>query len=507
MKLYKVGPTALADAIGINKSGMAAFLSGKYNLKQNQIESVFKVLGIEFVIKQPTAQRLRNKWDTVWSNMFISVKSYHVNSGVWPSPKSSDKEIKKLGWWCVTQRQFLKKGKLSNTRKQMLDAIEFDWGIVYRDRWTEKFEALKKYRSNTGKWPYAKSDNKDEAKLGRWLSEQRAIAKGKKTYKMLPERLKKLEAIDFWKPDYRGRKETAQISSEKKTENLKSEKQVKGGKYAALWYKTYADVEKYKKATGKWPTSTSKNADAAKLGVWCNRQRQCLKKGLLSPERQAKLNEIGFGEPSHSASWETKCSAVKEYRDSTGKWPSASSKDAEISELGRWISTQKLSMSKGYLSQERQAKLNKIGFDWNPRYLSWDSTYMSVKKYKKNTGKWPKRTLKNADAAKLGVWCDHQRRYLKTGLLSQERQAKLNEIGFEWVTRCPTSWDEKCSAVKEYRDSTDKWPSASSKDAKISELGRWCAVQRQFMKKGRLNSERQAKLNEISFDWALHKGR
>lgn len=206
MELHKVGASALADAIGISKSGMASFLSGKSNLSQSKIENVFNTLGIEFVIKQPQIkQRPLNKRDTIWHEMFNCVKSYHTNIGTWPSSYSADKRIKKLGLWCVNQRQYKKIGKISDIRKQMLDSIGFDWGEVLNDKWLETFEALKSYREKVGKWPYRKSDNKDEARLAAWLYSQRSIVKGNKGCKMPLDHLEKLESINFMECDYRGK--------------------------------------------------------------------------------------------------------------------------------------------------------------------------------------------------------------------------------------------------------------------------------------------------------------
>ena len=356
MKLHKVGPAALADVVGISKSGMNAFLSGKYNLKQNQIESVFKVLGIEFVIKQSKMpERTPPRQAAIWDNKFNSVKSYHANTGAWPSVMCPDKEVKKLGWWCVCQRQLLRKGKLSNTRKQMLDSIEFDWGIVYKDRWTEMFEALKRYRSNTGKWPYTSSSNKDEKRLGIWLCEQRAIARGTRGYKILPDRLEKLKSIDFWQLDYRGK---AKKDNKGKDKNIGSAQTS-----SPSWDVAYEAVKKIKQSTGEWPVKGSKDIQGTDLCIWCNRQREYMKRGTLSSERQAKLNDIGFEWIVRTHDWDKMYETVKKYMEYTGQWPGASSKDDKIARLGRWCNLQKHRLRKGLLNLEKQIKLKEIGLE------------------------------------------------------------------------------------------------------------------------------------------------
>lgn len=132
MKFHDIGPSAVADAVGIRKSNMTGFLDGRTGLSQSKIESVFKLLGIEIIIKRSIIKhKPLNKRDVIWNNMLNKLKSYHANTEKWPSSCSRDKNVKKLGLWCVTQRAYKKSGKISDIRKQMLDSIGFDWGGWY----------------------------------------------------------------------------------------------------------------------------------------------------------------------------------------------------------------------------------------------------------------------------------------------------------------------------------------------------------------------------------------
>ena len=51
MNIRKVKSKDLADAIGISKSAMSLFMTGKMNLGQEKIEAILKYLNIELVIK------------------------------------------------------------------------------------------------------------------------------------------------------------------------------------------------------------------------------------------------------------------------------------------------------------------------------------------------------------------------------------------------------------------------------------------------------------------------
>lgn len=364
MKFHDIGPSAVADAVGIRKSNITGFLAGRTGLSQSKIESVFRLLGIEIIIKRSIIKhKPLNKRDVIWNNMLNKLKSYHANTEKWPSSCSRDKNVKKLGLWCVTQRAYKKSGKISDIRKQMLDSIGFDWGVVRKDKWLEMFEALKKFRDKTGKWPLPTSDNKGEAKLGVWLCNQRAIAKGKRGYKMPQERLEKLESINFMKYVYRGKQKSIKKSSAVIFDRK--------GKYngiglvctqprLSLWNRVYEEVKEYRQSTGNWPALNSQDTKVSNLCLWCNRQREYLKRGCLSQEKQAKLNAIGFEWVLRTHDWNAMYEIVKKYRESTGKWPVASPKDAEIAKLGRWCGLQRHRMKKGILSSEQQTKLKEI---------------------------------------------------------------------------------------------------------------------------------------------------
>ncbi len=52
----------------------------------------------------------------------------------------------------------------------------------------------------------------------------------------------------------------------------------------------------------------------------------------------------------------------------------------------------------------------------------------------------------------LGTWVGNQRAIFVKGNLDPDRQAKLNDIGFEWVVRDnSTKWDERYKQLQAYK--------------------------------------------------------
>lgn len=276
--------------------------------------------------------------------MFEEVKCYHEKTGAWPSCHKH----KKLGAWCVFQRQNRKRGKISTVRKQMLDSIGFDWGVTLKDEWQKMYNELKSYREKTGRWPCPRSENKEEAKLGAWLYNQRSVAKGSKKSKMPSEHLEKLEAINFKVRNHQRRK--ARTGKDNKSR-------------LSAWDRAYQAVKKYKQSTGTWPALNANDIRISELCEWCNRQREYMKRGALGADKQAKLNAIEFQWVLRSYDWNKRFETVKQYKEATGCLPAASSNDAEIAKLGRWCGLQRHRMRKGKLSLEKQAKLRSIGIE------------------------------------------------------------------------------------------------------------------------------------------------
>jgi len=103
----------------------------------------------------------------------------------------------------------------------------------------------------------------------------------------------------------------------------------------------------------------------------------------------------------------------------------------------------------------------------------------------------------------------------KNGTLSAEKIAKLDAIGFAWVSArkatppqnseamqepVPASWKKSFDELVAYQkahgnsDVPVKWP-------ENPRLGGWVSRQRTLNKSGKLHPERERLLNEIGFDW------
>jgi len=122
-----------------------------------------------------------------WKERFNALAAYQKKNGNCNVPAKQGK----LGKWVDHQRQFYKKGKLSQERIVQLESIDFNWTVL--PKWEERLKDLAAYQQKNGN---CNVSSKDGA-LGNWVSDQRkCFKKGKLSL----ERTTQLEGIGFaWK--------------------------------------------------------------------------------------------------------------------------------------------------------------------------------------------------------------------------------------------------------------------------------------------------------------------
>jgi hypothetical protein len=105
--------------------------------------------------------------------------------------------------------------------------------------------------------------------------------------------------------------------------------------------------------------------------------------------------------------------------------------------LGTWVNRLRQKFNKGTLSDELVAKLNELEFSWEARDVPqenlWMLRYNELVEYKREFGHCnvPYSYIRKSNP-QLCSWVGEQRRRFKNKYLSDDRIAKLNELGFVW---------------------------------------------------------------------------
>ena len=229
------------------------------------------------------------------------------------------------------------------------------------------------------------------------------------------------------------------------------------------------------------------------MGQWVGEQRH--NRDTLSPERTVRLDALGFVWNEREAGWEEGFSYLKAYKEREGHcYVPAKYKTPDGYRLGPWVSVQRLSQDK--LTSERKARLDALGFDWNPHDTAWEEGFNYLNAYKEREGHCRVPQRQKEHGFPLGQWVSVQR--ATKDALSAERRQRLGELGFVWATR-EADWEEGFSYLKAYKEREGHCRPPVSHVENSFRLGTWVDTQRQ--RKARMSQERIQRLDELGFVW------
>ena len=242
------------------------------------------------------------------------------------------------------------------------------------------------------------------------------------------------------------------------------------------------------------------------LGDWVFNQRISYTKGGLSRERVGRLEEIGFTWRFVATDeadvltklqyweelWDWRYRELKQYRDKHGDCNVPQSQGS----LRIWVNNQRQFYKEGKLSQERTARLESIGFVWDPLEQEWLGRFDELTNYKAENGDCNVPYSQGS----LSVWVKRQRQSYKRGMLSQERIDLLESVGFSWE-HFDEAWVARFNELFDYKNENGDCNVPCSQGP----LGMWVGNQRQSYKKGKMSQDRIELLNSIGFGWVLRE--
>ena len=275
-----------------------------------------------------------------WEERLELLKAYKEEHGHCVVPRSAEYRGVKLGSWVNRQRQWGKSGKLSKDRVAQLNGIGFTWvaGEIPRP-WDEWFKLLKAYNEEHGHCLVPLSAEYRGVNLGSWVRHQR---RAHKDGKLSEERVTQLNGIGFtWVTRESPRR----------------------------WDEWFELLKAYTEEYGHCRVPKVAEYHGVKLGVWVHDQRRAHKKGDLSEERKARLNEIEFTwvMVERRRSWDESFELLKAYKDEHGHCRVPQRAEFGGFKLGAWVSTQRGAHKAGKLSENQRTRLDDIGFCWSPK--------------------------------------------------------------------------------------------------------------------------------------------
>ncbi|MCX6981027.1 MAG: Helicase associated domain protein [Verrucomicrobia bacterium] len=193
--------------------------------------------------------------------------------------------------------------------------------------------------------------------------------------------------------------------------------------------------------------------------------------------------------------WDERFGQLEAFREKQGHC-NVPDRFPENPSLGKWVRWQRFNRSE--LAPERIARLEQIGFDWDPFDSAWAEKYSELEQYKAVHGNCNVPQLFPANRS-LAAWVAGQRQARNADRLKPERLKQLEAIGFVWDPRTAL-WDAMFASLAEY---IQKFGDCNVPVIypKNPQLLKWLSVQRTFRKQQRLSKDRISRLNEIGFTW------
>ncbi len=272
--------------------------------------------------------------------------------------------------------------------------------------WAKQYEHMVRFHAkNPKRWPKALEEFPKGNRLGQWVLRQRDL---KERGEIESDRAALLEKLGF--------------SWDKVDER------------EAHWDEQFEHLTAFRKRfPKKWPFAREEFPKGNRLGLWVWRQRQNFARKTLEKARKLQLEKIGFPLELPEA-WETHLQTLKEYRAKfPNRWPKAREEFPKGNRLGLWCHLQRCAQKAGKLENDRVRKLDRLGFQWSVKEVSWMRYYDLLKTYKKqNPKKWPVLEASALNDRRLIAWCSTQRHKYRVSKLSDEQIGLLEKLGFRW---------------------------------------------------------------------------
>ena len=430
-----------------------------------------------------------NKVEKRWNEDFQALCEYHKKNGTFDIPVAYKTESGiNLGAWIRYQRDVYADGKLSDEHTKMLRDIGFV--LEKSDPWEEKYQLAKAYFEEHGNLNPPAQYVVNGVWLSKWLNEQKLMAEGKRKKMLSAEQLEKLESIGF-------RYGTTL--------------------YEELWNERYEMARAYFEEHGDLNIPKDYIVNDFQLGTWIRQQKKQYLSGNLSDEHFRLLTAIGMEwengiKKRVRESYETGFQHLEAFIAENGvRTPSLDTVCEDGYKLGGWISNCKSKYRTGKLAKKHITHFEKLGIQLE-KSDPWEERYQEVKAYLEANGITyiPIGTI-GESGYDLYSWVTDQRKFDKSGTLSEDRKKKLVEIGYPFLhdksardENLKQKWLNKANTVLEYVQSHD--PDELTDDTEYSgiRIMHWLKNQQSRLNTGKITDSGQAELLQRILQLSLY---
>ena len=433
-------------------------------------------------------EELEHSLGSTWEQYFQAAKRFseeHDGSLLAMPRRYVSENGLSVGSWIQTQklvRAGRQLGTLTDSQIQRLDRIGMVWENKLELQFERSFAYAKAYYQMFGNLMVpAKYQTEDGFHLGAWISNLRQqYSNGEKSGVLNAERIEQLNSIGMcW--------------------DVLSYTWEKNFKEAVEYYKLHGTIDV--------PASTRTESGFA-LGHWLQNMRS-VRKGqsqqrALTDDQIKRLDQLGMRwENYHENQWMTAYKAAKAY------WEKHGNLDVPVSycspegiALRKWINRQQYAFDYPekrtiQLDEQRIRLLKEIGIPKKIERDSWQRNFEIARRYQEQFGTLDVSQNIVFEGVWIGKWLGLQRKAYQADQLTEEKIRKLEEIGFDWMSRAERQWQTHLQEAKQFALEHGNLDVPKSQKSLYS----WLTSQRNKKCKGKLTAKQIAALEEIGMQW------
>jgi hypothetical protein len=397
-----------------------------------------------------------------WFGTAELVAEFVAERGHMPRADAEADEAR-LARWVRSQRAADRADRLDDEQREWLDASLPAWRSVRTANWQRTADDVARFHATWGVLPMPAGTRHREARLGAWLSAQRAAV----TAATLAD--DRIDWLDDRLPGWREAR-------------------------ADRWLERLAEAAGFLAATGRLPARTAEADDTERrIAGWVCAQRRAERTGGLTADRRMRLDAHLPGWASTGESvWRTRAQQLAAFAAEHGRLPAVREEDPEARGLAVWLGRQRSLAADGRLADGRERWLRLHIPGWQDHNLgTWLATAERTVAFRAQHSRLPSRaTDAGALERELGVWLNNQRNAGRDGRLTPERERWLAEQLPDWQDSRLDAWLARAAEVEQYADEQGRLPHPRSTSPRSKRLGGWLEAQRSAARAGRLKDNR-----------------
>ena len=439
----------------IEKMQEARGRGDKFNPRQlhEKIEVIGPAINLD-KLTQSIDVEILDRLGVSWDKWFGLLQIFYKREGHCRVPKTLEFGGFKLGAWVSKARQ--RKTRLSKDQVARLDSLGFVWDPL-TEQWDDAFALLQDFHKREGHCLVPKTRGGEESKLGTWVNKVRL-----KKAKLSKDQIARLDSLGFvWDP------------------------------LTEQWEDAFALLQDFHKREGHCRVPKTLEFGGFKLGAWVSKARQ--RKTRLSKDQVARLDSLGFVWDPLTEQWEDAFALLQDFHKREGNCRVPKTLEFGGFKLGAWVS--KARQRKTRLSKDQVARLDSLGFVWDPLTEQWEDAFALLQDFHKREGHCLVPKTRGGEESKLGTWVSKVR--LKKAKLSKEQIARLDSLGFVWDP-LTEQWEDAFALLQDFHKREGHCRVPYNLEVGGFKLGAWIKKQRQKMSK--LSPDRNKKLLSLGFE-------